>query len=69
MNLKPEQLKEIQDGVGDALNHMLPKFVGDDPMSILTTAMEARIGHVNFPDGRVASISIVVEIEAEEPEE
>ena len=65
MKLKPEQIKEIQDAVDDALNNMLPKFVGSDIMSKLTSAMEASIGHVDFPDGRTASIIIRVEIEKE----
>ena len=63
MELKPEQVKEVQDAVADALNYMLPKFVGSDTMSKLTSAMEAGVGHVDFPDGRIASITLRVEIE------
>ena len=63
MQLKQEQIKEVQDAVADALNDMLPKFVGSDTMSRLTSAMEANIGHVDFPDGRTASITLRVEIE------
>ena len=63
MELKQEQIKEVQDAVADALNDMLPKFVGSDTMSRLTSAMEANIGHVDFPDGRTASITLRVEIE------
>ena len=63
MTLKPEQIKEIQDAVSEALNDMLPRFTGSDSKSRLTTAMEASIGHVDFPDGRTASIAIRVELE------
>jgi len=65
MTLKPEQIKEIQDAVAEALNDMLPRFTGDDLMSKLRSAMEASIGHADFPDGRTAAISIRVEIEPE----
>jgi hypothetical protein len=54
MKLRSEQIKEVQDAVADALNDMLPKFVGSDVMSRLTSAMEAGVGHVDFPDGRTA---------------
>jgi len=66
MGLKPEQISEIKDAVEDALNNMLPQFIGSDPISMLTTAMEASIGHVDFSDGRTAKIVIVVEIETGE---
>ncbi len=65
MKLKPEQIKEVQGAVSEALNNMLPQFVGDDIMSQLTSATEASVGHVDFPDGRIASITIRVEIEKE----
>ncbi len=65
MKLRSEQVKEVQDAVADALNGMLPKFVGSDIMSRLTSAMEAGVGHVDFPDGRTASITLQVEIETE----
>lgn len=39
--------------------------MGSDIMSRLTSAMEAGIGHVDFPDGRTASITLRVEIETE----
>lgn len=63
MKLKPEQLKEVQDSLEEALEFMLPRFVGDDPQAKYTSAMEASIGHADFPDGRTASITIRVEIE------
>ena len=63
MTLKPEQIKEIQDAVSEALNDMLPRFAGSDPKSKSTTAMEASIGHADFSDGRTASITIRVELE------
>ena len=66
MKLKSEQVEEIQAAVSDALNDMLPKFVGSDIMSKLTCAMEAGVGHVDFPDGRTASIILRVEIEKDE---
>jgi len=65
VKLKPEQIKEIQDAVADALNEMLPRFIGSDPLSLLTSGMEASIGHVDFPDGRTAGIHLRVEIETE----
>ncbi len=30
MTLKPEQVREIQDAVAEALNDMLPRFTGED---------------------------------------
>lgn len=66
MKLRSEQVKEVQDAVADALNDMLPQFVGSDVMSRLTSAMEAGVGHVDFPDGRTASITLRVEIETGE---
>lgn len=65
MTLKPEQIKEIQDAVAEALDDMLPRFTGSDLKSRLTTAMEASIGHADFLDGRTASITIRVEVETE----
>ncbi len=63
--IEAEQVKEVQDAVGDALNDMLPQFVGNGIISRLTSAMEAGVGHVDFPDGRTASITLRVEIETE----
>ena len=62
-HLVPEQIKEIQDAVSEALNDMLPRFTSSDLESRLTTAIEASIGHAKFPDGRSASITIRIEIE------
>jgi hypothetical protein len=65
MKLKPEQIKEIQDAVSEALNDMLPKFMENDLKSRHMGAMEASIGHADFLDGRTASITIRVEVETE----
>jgi len=66
MKLKEEQVYEIKDAVEDALNDMVPHFIGSTPLAILTTAMEASIGHVDFPDGRTAGIILRIEIAEEE---
>ena len=65
MKLKSEQVKEIQNAVSEALNNMLPRFMGDDIKSQLTSAMEANIGYVDFPDSRTARITLRAEIEKE----
>ena len=64
--LNQDQINDIKEAAGDALNGMLPKFVGSDTMSKLTSAIEASIGHVDFPDGRTGKITIIVEIVEEE---
>jgi len=69
MKLKEEQMDEIKDAVDDALNDVVPHFIGSTPLAILTTAMEASIGHVDFPDGRTAGIILRIEIETEEDDQ
>lgn len=64
MGLKPEQIKELQDSLEEALNYMLPHFLEGDHAKF-TNAMEGNIGIVDFPDGRTASIIIRVELETE----
>ena len=64
MRIKTEQLDEIKDAVEEAMSYMLPKFTGTDKLSKLVTSMEADIGHVDFPDGRTAKITIAIEIES-----
>jgi hypothetical protein len=66
MTLKEEQIDEIKDAVEEALNDMLPRFLRSDLKSRLMTAMEADIGHVDFPNGRTAGIHLRVEIETKE---
>jgi len=62
MMLNQEQIDDIKEAAGDALNKMLLEFVGSDPMSKLTSSIEATIGHADFADGRTGKITIMVEI-------
>ena len=64
MKLKPEQIKELQGSLEEALNYMLPHFLSGD-LAKFTNAMEGNIGIVDFPDGRTANIIIRVEIASE----
>lgn len=65
MKLKEEQMDEIKDAVEDALNDMLPRFMKSDLKSTLMNAMEATVGHADFPDGRTAGIHLQVKIETD----